>query len=48
MYEEKTVISSIVRNFKFVCHTDVSKIEKISELVLRPVENVYFDFEKRL
>lgn len=47
VYEEKSMLSTIVRNFRF---TTVGKREDVSlvvELILRPVEGVKLKFEKR-
>lgn len=49
VYEEKSILSSIVRNYRFKAAVDkMDDVDKIFELILRPIDGIPLVFEKRM
>lgn len=47
VYEEKSLISSIVRNYRFKAEGNMEEVEKVFEIILRPIHGIPLVFEKR-
>lgn len=47
IYEEKSILSSIIRNFRFKSACQREDLSLINEIILRPVDGIPIIFEKR-
>lgn len=47
VYEEKVILSSIVRNYRFKADGNMEDVDKVFELVLKPIDGILLEFEKR-
>lgn len=47
-YEIRTIVSRVIKNFKLTLAKDKDHLPLLSKLVMRPVDGIYLNVQKRI